>query len=132
MLKSIEETVGTLASNISNLSRYILEMKNEQQSSVYQQQVATAATGPSRRSLSVGDFKKEFDLALANSSSSIGWVELAKLRNMLCDKLEISSDEFYRLVEGVISQDQSRYELSTGGGEGVMVRGLLHGFVRCI
>jgi hypothetical protein len=132
MLKSIEETVGTLASNISNLSRYVLEMKNEQQSSVYQQQVATTASGPSRRALSVGDFKKEFDTALANSSSSIGWVELAKLRNMLCDKLEVSSDEFYRLVEGVIGQDQSRYELSTGGGEGVMVRGLLHGFVRCI
>ncbi|HJS82073.1 MAG TPA: hypothetical protein VJ742_04475, partial [Nitrososphaera sp.] len=60
------------------------------------------------------------------------WVELAKLRNQLCEKLDISSDEFYRLVEGVVSQEQSRYELSTGGGEGVMVRGLLHGFVRCI
>jgi hypothetical protein len=27
---------------------------------------------------------------------------------------------------------QDKYELSTGGQEGVMVRGLLHGFVRCI
>ena len=133
ILKSLEETVGTLANNISNLSRYVLEMKNEQQSSVYQQQIATSSASASpRRGLTVGDFKKEFDIALANSASSIGWVELAKLRNQLCDKLDISSDEFYRLVEGVISQDQSRYELSTGGGEGVMVRGLLHGFVRCI
>ncbi|HEV8387366.1 MAG TPA: hypothetical protein VGQ03_07070 [Nitrososphaera sp.] len=133
ILKSLEETVGTLANNISNLSRYVLEMKNEQQSSVYQQQIATSSASASpRRGLTVGDFKKEFDVALANSASSIGWVELAKLRNQLCDKLTISSDEFYRLVEGVISQDQSRYELSTGGGEGVMVRGLLHGFVRCI
>jgi len=133
ILKSLEETVGTLANNISNLSRYVLEMKNEQQSSVYQQQIATSSASASpRRGLTVGDFKKEFDVALANSASSIGWVELAKLRNQLCDKLAISSDEFYRLVEGVISQDQSRYELSTGGGEGVMVRGLLHGFVRCI
>ncbi|MGI0037064.1 MAG: hypothetical protein ACRD99_01740, partial [Nitrososphaera sp.] len=133
ILKSMEETVGTLASNISNLSRYVLEMKNEQQSSVYQQQIATASGSSSpRRSLAVGDFKKEFDVALANSANSIGWVELAKLRNQLCDKLDISSDEFYRLVEGVIGQEQSRYELSTGGGEGVMVRGLLHGFVRCI
>lgn len=132
MLKSIEETVGTLANNISNLSRYVLEMKNEQQSSVYQQQLATSIPSPSRRTITVADFKKDFDTALANSASSIGWVELAKLRNLLCDKLGISSDEFYRLVEGVISQDQGRYELSTGGGEGVMIRGLLHGFVRCI
>ena len=133
ILKSLEETVGTLANNISNLSRYVLEMKNEQQSSVYQQQIATSSASASpRRGLTVSDFKKEFDVALVNSASSIGWVELAKLRNQLCDKLAISSDEFYRLVEGVISQDQSRYELSTGGGEGVMVRGLLHGFVRCI
>lgn len=133
ILRTMEETVGTLANNISNLSRYVLEMKNEQQSSVYQQQIATASgSGSARRGLSVADFKKEFDSALANSASSIGWVELAKLRNQLCDKLDISSDEFYRLVEGVVSQDQSRYELSTGGGEGVMVRGLLHGFVRCI
>jgi hypothetical protein len=131
MLKSVEEIVGTLANNISNLSRYVLEMKNEQQSSVYQQQVATSAP-TSGRSLSVSNFKKDFDVALANSASSIGWVELAKLRNLLCDKLGISSDEFYRLVEAVVGQDQSHYELSTGGGEGVMVRGLLHGFVRCI
>ena len=133
MLKSIEETVGTLASNISNLSRYVLEMKNEQQSSLYQQQLATSSSSTPRRStLSVSDFKKEFDVGLANSASSIGWVELATLRNQLCDNLGLSSDEFYRLVEEVISQNQNRYELSTGGGEGVMVRGLLHGFVRCI
>lgn len=134
MLKSIEETVGTLASNISNLSRYVLEMKNEQQSSLYQQQLATSSSSASsRRSmLSVSDFKKEFDVALGNSASSIGWVELARLRNQLCDNLGLSSDEFYRLVEEVISQNQDKYELSTGGGEGVMVRGLLHGFVRCI
>lgn len=133
MLKSIEETVGTLASNISNLSRYVLEMKNEQQSSLYQQQLATSSSSAPRRSApSVSDFKKEFDVALVNSASSIGWVELAKLRNQLCDHLGLSSDEFYRLVEEVISQNQDRYELSTGGGEGVMVRGLLHGFVRCI
>ena len=134
MLKSMEETTATLASNISNLSRYVLEMKNEQQSSVYQQQLATSsASGGSRHSVpSVGDFKKEFDIELANSASSIGWVELAKLRNRLCEKLGLSSEEFYRLVEQVTGQNQDRYELSTGGGEGVMVRGLLHGFVRCI
>jgi hypothetical protein len=108
-------------------------MKNEQQSSVFQQQLATSSSSLPRRNVpSVADFKKDFDAALANSASSIGWVELAKLRNELCEKLALSSDEFYRLVEEITSQNQSRYELSTGGGEGVMVRGLLHGFVRCI
>jgi hypothetical protein len=133
MLKSIEESVATLANNVSNLSRYVLEMKNEQQSSVFQQQLATSSSSsPGRNVPSASDFKKDFDAALANSASSIGWVELAKLRNELCEKLALSSDEFYRLVEEITSQNQSRYELSTGGGEGVMVRGLLHGFVRCI
>jgi hypothetical protein len=133
MLKSIEETTATLASNISNLSRYVLEMKNEQQSSMYQQQLAASSASGSRRSIpSAGEFKKEFDVALANSASSIGWVELGKLRNQLCEKLGLSSEEFYGLVEQVTGQNQDKYELSTGGGEGLMVRGLLHGFVRCI
>src|SRR5215211_6968267 len=107
MLKSIEESVSTLAENVSHLARVMLEMKNEQQSSLFQQQ-------------------------LANSTASIGWVELAKLRDELCDKCGLSSDEFYRLVEELTNQNQDKYELSTGGSEGVMVRGLLHGFVRCI
>ncbi len=133
MLKSTEEAMGRLANNISNLSRYVLEMKNEQQSSVFQQQIASSASvAPRRRSLGVDDFKREFDSALESSASSIGWVELAKLRNQVCEKLAISTDEFYRFVEELTNQHQSRYELSTGGGEGVMVRGLLHGFVRCI
>jgi hypothetical protein len=50
----------------------------------------------------------------------------------MCASCNISSDEFYRLVSELTSKHQDRYELSTGGGEGVMVRGILHGFVRCI
>jgi hypothetical protein len=134
MLKSIEESVSTLAKNVSHLARVMLEMKNEQQSSLFQQQLANsaAASAAPRRTINVYDFKKEFDVALANSTSSIGWVELAKLRDELCDKCGLSSDEFYRLVEELTNQNQDKYELSTGGSEGVMVRGLLHGFVRCI
>jgi hypothetical protein len=82
--------------------------------------------------LSVHDFKEQFDIALSSSSSSIGWIELADIRNKVCSSCNISSDEFYRLVSELTSMDQDRYELSTGGREGVMVRGLLHGFVRCI
>jgi hypothetical protein len=133
MLKSIEESVSTIAKNVSHLARVMLEMKNEQQSSLYQQQLAnSAASAAPRRTMNVYDFKNEFDVALANSTSSVGWVELAKLRNELCDKCGLSSDEFYRLVEELMNQNQDKYELSSGGSEGVMVRGLLHGFVRCI
>jgi hypothetical protein len=44
----------------------------------------------------------------------------------------ISSEEFYRLVEQLTNKYQDKYELSTGGYEGITLRGLLHGFVRCI
>ena len=132
--KELARTVETLANNISNLARFVLEIKNDQQSSLHQQMIATDVPIPAatRRAMSVYDFKEEFDVALANSGSSIGWVELAKLRNELCDRCNITANEFYRLVGELTGMHQERYELSTGGGEGVMVRGLLHGFVRCI
>jgi hypothetical protein len=134
--KELARTVETLANNISNLARFVLEIKSDQQSSLHQQMLATDVPIPSsaapRKAMSVYDFKEEFDVALANSGSSIGWVELAKLRNELCDRCNITADEFYRLVGELTSMHQDRYELSTGGGEGVMIRGLLHGFVRCI
>lgn len=132
--KELAHTVETLANNISNLARFVLEIKNDQQSSLHQQMIATDVPIPAatRKAMSVYDFKEEFDVALANLGSSIGWVELAKLRNELCDRCNITADEFYRLVGELTGMHQERYELSTGGGEGVMVRGLLHGFVRCI
>lgn len=133
LIKSLDETVGssskevaraieTLANNVSNLARLVSERG-----------IATAqASATPARTISVSDFKAEFDTALASSSSSIGWVELAKIKNDVCAKCGISGDEFYRLVGELTGQYQDKYELSTGGGEGVMVRGLLHGFVRCI
>jgi hypothetical protein len=135
--KELTRTIETLANNISNLARFMLEIKNEQQPSLQQQQmlvsdVPIAAAAVQSRRMSIHDFKEEFDTALANSGSSIGWIELAKIRNELCDRYNISANEFYRLVGELTSMNQDKYELSTGGGEGVMVRGLLHGFVRCI
>ena len=143
--KELTRTLETLANNISNLARFVLEAKNEQQQQLSLQHqmmardgpIATAGTGALQqqqqtRTMSFHDFKEEFDTALANSRSSIGWIELANIRNELCDRYNISSDEFYRLVAELTSMNQDKYELSTGGGEGVMVRGILHGFVRCI
>ncbi|MEM2141191.1 hypothetical protein [Nitrososphaera sp.] len=133
MIKSLDETVSssskevaraieTLAGNISNLARLVTERGTA---------TAQASAAPTR-AVSVSDFKAAFDAALANSASSIGWVELAKIKSDVCAKCGLSGDEFYRLVGELTGQYQDKYELSTGGGEGVMVRGLLHGFVRCI
>jgi hypothetical protein len=145
MIKSVDEsvnnsskdlirTVETLANNISNLASVVLELKNNQQSLLAQHMPdGTVPTRTLRTSMmSVQDFKEEFDVALATLGSSIGWIELAKIRNKMCASCNISSDEFYRLVSELTSKNQDSYELSTGGGEGVMVRGILHGFVRCI
>jgi hypothetical protein len=132
--KDLIRSVETLANNISNLASLVLELKNNPQL-LLAQQVPVLGVPESRSKMSVmsvHDFKEEFDVALATLGSSIGWIELAKIRNKMCDSCNISSDEFYRLVSELTSKHQDKYELSTGGGEGVMVRGILHGFVRCI
>ena len=77
-------------------------------------------------------FKNNFDNSIANFSSSIGWVELGKVRNDLCKKHDLSNEGFYDLVAQLIARYPDKYELSSGGYEGLTVRGLLHGFVRCI
>jgi DNA anti-recombination protein RmuC len=77
-------------------------------------------------------FKEQLDQALAGASSSIGWVELCNLRKNLCLKMNISREQFYHSFEEVVSNNYDRYELSTGGEEGIQLRGMVHGFVRCI
>jgi hypothetical protein len=74
----------------------------------------------------------EFDRTLTEIPTSIGWVELALIRERICDKYSISKQNFYSLASQLIDQFSNRYELSSGGNEGVLVRGLVHGFVRCI
>lgn len=119
----LAKTIETLVDSISNLSKSIIE-KNEQGSS------QILLSGP--LTIQLDQFKNEFDIAIANHSSTIGWVELAKIRNELSTKYNLSNEEFYRLVEELTNKYQDKYELSTGGYEGLTVRGLLHGFVRCI
>jgi hypothetical protein len=77
-------------------------------------------------------FKDQLDQALASASSSIGWVELSNLRKNLCLKMSISREQFYHTFEEVVSNNYDSYELSTGGEEGIQLRGMVHGFVRCI
>ena len=82
--------------------------------------------------VNLDNFKIEFDTILSKSNSSIGWIELGQVRNELSQKFELSKNEFYELVEQLVNAYHNEYELSTGGNEGIVLRGLLHGFVRGI
>lgn len=82
--------------------------------------------------VNLDNFKIEFDTILSKSNSSIGWIELGQVRNELSQKFELSKNEFYEMVEQLVNAYHNEYELSTGGNEGVILRGLLHGYVRGI
>lgn len=82
--------------------------------------------------LSVDEFKSRFDNAIGEKSQSIGWVELSAIKDNVCESCNISSNEFYTLVSELIELYPENYELSSGGYEGVVLRGIIHGFVRCI
>lgn len=115
------------ASTNSMISNKISRISNE----------LKAATAPDDGShngnhLTLDQFKMEFDRTITEIPTSIGWVELAMIRERVCNKYGISKQNFYSLASQLFDQFNNRYELSSGGNEGVMVRGLVHGFVRCI
>jgi hypothetical protein len=82
--------------------------------------------------INLQNFSEDFDLTICKYSDSIGWVPLATLRNDLSNKYEISEKEFYDIAEQLVNENRSKYELSTGGNEGIMIRGLVYGYVRCL
>lgn len=82
--------------------------------------------------ITLDDFKEQFDSIIASKSSSIGWLELSSIKDELCGRCGLTSTEFYSLVSELIETYPEKYELSSGGYEGVVLRGIIHGFVRCI
>lgn len=76
------------------------------------------------------DFKANFDKTVTEFSSSLGWVPFQSVRQRMCDSLQISAEKFYSLASDLIESNNGVYEISTGGQEGIHVRGLLHGYVR--
>jgi len=81
---------------------------------------------------SLDDFRESFDNVLLGKSSSIGWVELSSIKNELCTTYDLSDNEFYNYVSTIVESSPEKYELSSGGYEGVVLRGIVHGFVRRI
>ena len=103
----IEEKIGTLKTDMSNSSE-------------------------NNSIINLDEFKEQFDSTIAEKSSSIGWLELSSIKDELCNKCNITNTEFYSLVSDLIESYPEKYELSSGGYEGVVLRGIIHGFVRCI
>jgi hypothetical protein len=77
-------------------------------------------------------FERDFRLVLQHNSSTSGWVSLLKIREEMNEKYGVTREDFYSLVEEIANRDYETYELSSGGTEGITLRGLLHGFIRCI
>ena len=90
------------------------------------------SVSPPQKVINLQNFSEDFDLTICKYSDSIGWVPLSTLRNDLSQKYEISEKEFYDLAEQIVDENKSKYELSTGGNEGIMIRGLVYGYVRCL
>lgn len=75
-------------------------------------------------------FQSVFDDSVSKLSSSLGWVQLSSVREKVCESLNISQEKFYTLTSSLIESNPAKYEISTGGQEGITVRGMLHGYVR--
>jgi hypothetical protein len=80
--------------------------------------------------LSNHTFKIEFDKCLSESSTSIGWAPFSQIRKKICESQKLSAERFYTLVTDLVERNRENYELSSGGDEGIVMRGLIHGFVR--
>ncbi|HYL65929.1 MAG TPA: hypothetical protein VEU72_02115 [Nitrosopumilaceae archaeon] len=78
----------------------------------------------------VGDFKVEFDKRLTESSTSIGWAPFSDIRKKICESKKISSENFYSMATELVEKYREKYEVSSGGQEGIIMRGLVHGYVR--
>jgi hypothetical protein len=76
------------------------------------------------------EFKTEFDRRLTESSTSIGWAPFSDIRKKICDSTNISPENFYSMAAELVEKYKERYEISSGGQEGIVMRGLVHGYVR--
>jgi len=132
--KSIHKNTDRLAVTLDAISARTSRSSDQTaKDEIYSSEGTGKATIESHRNeIGLDLFKNKFDDSITNFSSSIGWVELGKIRNDLCKKHNLVNEEFYDFVGQLIAKFPDKYELSSGGYEGLTVRGLLHGFVRCI
>lgn len=76
------------------------------------------------------DFENVFDKCLREAGTSIGWTSFSKIREKICQTRDLSKEKFYLLAGDLVEKHHDKYEVSSGGQEGIVIRGLVHGFVR--
>ena len=76
------------------------------------------------------NFKVEFDRRLTESSTSIGWAPFSEIRKKICESKKISTENFYTMATNLVERHREKYEVLSGGHEGIIMRGLVHGYVR--
>jgi len=119
-IKIIERKLDTQSNSVKDALNGLIEVLKSENSEL------------PKALVNLDNFKIEFDTILSRSTSSIGWTELGNVRSELSQKFSLDKNEFYELVEQLVNSYQNEYELSTGGSEGLVLRGLLHGYVRGI
>lgn len=119
-IKIIERKLDTQSNSVKDALNGLIEVLKSENSEL------------PKALVNLDNFKIEFDTIISRSTSSIGWIELGNVRSELSQKFDLGKNEFYELVEQLVNSYQNEYELSTGGSEGLILRGLLHGFVRGI
>lgn len=124
-LEKIDCELGQVKNSFSDLEDKIHDIRTNINSQPIIQQI-------DNNKVSIEKFKDTFNDLLLKKSSSIGWVELSTIRNEICEIFNISNNEFYKFVEELLDCYPEKYELSSGGYEGVTIRGIIHGFVRCV
>lgn len=78
------------------------------------------------------NFEIQFNESLKQFATSLGWIPLADIRTKLCSSLNISQEKFYTLAANLVESNRNKYEISSGGQEGIVSRGLVHGYVRLL
>ena len=119
-IKIIERKLDTQSNSVKDALNGLIEVLKSENSEL------------PKALVNLDNFKIEFDTILSRSTSSIGWIELGNVRSELSQTFDLDKNEFYELVEQLVNSYHNEYELSTGGSEGLILRGLLHGYVRGI
>jgi hypothetical protein len=120
---------------LENLDCQVVELKNSFNKIIEKINDPDLESQRSRElfnNVSLDEFRESFDNVLLGKSSSIGWVELSSIKNEICTTYDLSDNEFYNYVSTIVESSPEKYELSSGGYEGVVLRGIVHGFVRRI
>ncbi len=128
--------ISILSEEIKTISRILEEVKvvatHNGNGNGHTKSNGKSSSTVSSEPITLEQFRVDFDRMLAEASSSIGWVELVSIKERMCKRYNITAHEFYSLVEQLLERFSNRYELSSGGQEGIVIRGLVHGFVRRI